>query len=127
MKEKDPYLSELDALDTDHQFPSDEEATDVQMGQPPPFSEEGAEGPIEEAPHESVSLASDVPVQLVVVLGRKEVTVKDLVDFKKGQVVELNKVANEAVDLVAGGKVIAKGELVEIEGKLGVRILKMLK
>jgi len=71
------------------------------------------------------SLAGEVPVQVVAVLGKKAITVQDLVSLKKGQVVELNRFPNEAIDLVANGKLMAKGELVEIDGKLGVRIIKI--
>ncbi len=72
-----------------------------------------------------VNLTSDIPVQIVAVLGKKSVTVKDVVSMRMGQVVELNRLPNEAIDLVANGKLIAKGELVEIDGRLGVRILKI--
>ncbi len=72
-----------------------------------------------------VSLTSDIPIQIVAVLGKKPVTIKDIVSLRMGQVVELNRLPNEAIDLVANGKLIAKGELVEVEGRLGVRILKI--
>ncbi len=72
-----------------------------------------------------VNLTSDIPVQIVAVLGKKTVTVKEVVSMKMGQVLELGKMPNEAIDLVANGKLIAKGELVEIDGRLGVRILKI--
>ena len=74
-----------------------------------------------------LDIAADVPVQVVAVMGKRNVTIKEIALLKMGEVVELNRPANEIVDLVAGGKLIAKGELVEIEGKLGVRIIKMLK
>src|SRR5262245_39993836 len=72
-----------------------------------------------------VNLTADIPVQIVAVLGKKSVTVKDVVSLRMGQVVELHRLPNEAIDLVANGKLIAKGELVEIDGRLGVRILKI--
>ncbi len=72
-----------------------------------------------------VNLTSDIPVQIVAVLGKKNVTVKEIVSMKMGQVIELNRLPNEAIDLVANGKLVAKGELVEIEGRLGVRVLKI--
>ena len=121
VKKKDPYLSELDALG---ELP-EEEPTDVNFKSPVPeprMKEDGV--PLGS---ETLSVASDVPVQVVVVLGRKEISMKELVELRTGQIVELDKVPNEAVDLVVGGKIFAKGELVEIEGKLGIRILKMLK
>ena len=72
-----------------------------------------------------VNLASDVPVQMVAVLAKKTITVKDLVQLKMGQVIEFNRYPNEAIDLVANGRLMAKGELVEIDGKLGIRLIKV--
>ena len=72
-----------------------------------------------------VNLTGDIPVQIAAVLGKKSVTVKEIVSFRTGQVIEFNRLPNEAIDLVANGKLIAKGELVEIDGRLGIRILKM--
>lgn len=76
---------------------------------------------------ETVSLSEDVPVKLVCVLGRKDIVLKDLLNFKVGQTIDLERAPNEFVDLVANGKLVARGELVEIDGKLGVRIIKMVK
>ncbi len=73
----------------------------------------------------AVAMASDTQVNVVAVLGKKTVTVQELLELKKGQVVELNRYPNEAIDLVANSKLFAKGELVEIDGKLGVRIIKI--
>jgi len=85
--------------------------------------------PIEEdiQPEDMLDIAADVPVQVVAVMGKKSITLKDLAAMRLGEVIELGRPANEIVDLVAGGKLIAKGELVEIEGKLGVRIVKMIR
>lgn len=74
-----------------------------------------------------LDLAPDLDVPVIVVMGRKSVTVKDLLSLKMGQVVDMNRNPTEPVDLVAAGRVIAKGELVEVDGALGVRILKLLK
>jgi flagellar motor switch protein FliM len=76
---------------------------------------------------ETARMTSDVPVQVVAVMAKKTITVKELVSLKTGQVINLARPANEVVDLVAGGKLIAKGELVDIDGKLGVRIVKMVR
>lgn len=76
---------------------------------------------------EAVSLSADVPVKLVAVLGKKQIVLKDLLKMKVGQTIDLDRPPNEFVDLTANGKPIAKGELVEIDGKLGVRIIKMVR
>ena len=72
-------------------------------------------------------LSADVPVKLVAVLGKKSISLKDLFQLKQGQVIDLERPPSEVVDLVANGQLVGRGELVEIDGKLGVRILKMLK
>lgn len=81
----------------------------------------------EEKEEDMLDIAADVPIQVVAVMGKRNISIKELASLKLGEVIELNRPANEIVDLVAGGKLIAKGELVEIEGKLGVKIVKMLK
>lgn len=90
------------------------------------FALEGETGG-EESRKEILELSADMPVQVVVVMGRKGVTVKDLLDLQGGQVVEMDCAPTDPVEIVAAGKVIAKGELVEVDGKLGVRILQLLK
>ena len=76
---------------------------------------------------EVAAMSEDVPVHLVAVLGEKKMKLKDLLKLKVGHAIDLERAPNEFVDLTANGKVIARGELVEIDGKLGVRIIKMLK
>lgn len=80
----------------------------------------------ESAQDRMTGLAADVPVQVVAVLGKRSFSVQDLMKFHVGQVVDLYRPANETVDLVVGGKIIAKGELVSIDGKLGVRVVKLI-
>lgn len=76
---------------------------------------------------DAVDLASDLPIQVVAVLGKKTITMRDLLAMRSGEVIDLGRAPSEVVDLVASGKLIAKGELVDVDGKLGVRIIKMLK
>ncbi|HEX5035327.1 MAG TPA: FliM/FliN family flagellar motor switch protein [bacterium] len=90
------------------------------FGAPPAASAAGGK-----VDRRGAGLTADVPVQLVAVLGKKAISIKEILSLKKGQVLELNRFPNEAVDLVANGKLMAKGELVEIDGKLGVRIIKI--
>ena len=71
-------------------------------------------------------ISPDIPVNLVAVIGKRHMTVKDLLELQMGEVVELDRAPHDVVDLVANGKLVAQGELVEIQGKLGVRILRMV-
>ncbi|MFH0800470.1 MAG: FliM/FliN family flagellar motor switch protein [Pseudomonadota bacterium] len=76
---------------------------------------------------ELAELAPDVPVNLVAVIGKMTTDVGALIKYRVGQVVDLGRAPGETVDLVANGRLIARGELVEMEGKMGVRILKMVR
>jgi len=70
-------------------------------------------------------LMNDIPLQIAVELGRVSTTAEDVVALKVGHVFDLNRVAGEPLDLSVQGKVVARGELVEIDGNLGVRILSL--
>lgn len=72
-------------------------------------------------------MTEDLPIHLVAVLGRKKMALGDLLKLKVGQSIHLDRAPNEFVDIEANGKLVARGELVEIDGKLGVRIIKLLK
>lgn len=74
-----------------------------------------------------MDLSPDVPVNLVAVIGKTTINVGELVRYRVGQVVDLNRPPSETVDVVANGRLIAKGELVEMDGKLGVKIIKMVR
>jgi flagellar motor switch protein FliM len=76
---------------------------------------------------ELARLAPDVPVNLVAVIGKMTTDVGALIKYRVGEVIDLGRTPGETVDLVANGRLIARGELVEMEGKMGVRILKMVR
>jgi flagellar motor switch protein FliM len=72
------------------------------------------------------SVAQNLSVPLVVELARKHFSVLELGKLESGQVIELSCVPGDLVDLVAAGKIIGKGELVDIEGEIGVRIVSLV-
>lgn len=128
----DEDLDDDDEIISDEETEADEDLDeDVESDEDEPEEEEyKMEETLEEdesAPGGRMSgLAADVPVQVVAVLGKRSFTMQDLMSFHVGQVVDLYRPANETVDLVVGGKLIAKGELVSIDGKLGVKIVKLI-
>lgn len=96
----------------------------------PKESEDVAEASIETGPENAASFdatefAPDIPVNVVAVLAKKTLSLKDLFELRLGSVVDLGRPPSEYVDLVANGKLIGRGELVEIDGKLGVRIINL--
>ncbi|MEK6556934.1 MAG: flagellar motor switch protein FliN [Candidatus Margulisiibacteriota bacterium] len=73
-----------------------------------------------------ISLIKDVPLELSVELGRARRSIADILDFGVGTVVELNRLAGEPVDLMANGKLIAKGEVVVIDENFAIRIIEII-
>lgn len=70
----------------------------------------------------NVDILQDVKMHITVELGRARCSVKRILDFNKGSIVELNKVAGEQVELYANGKFVAYGEVIVIEDKFGLRV-----
>ena len=71
---------------------------------------------------EGAALLDDVPLPLIVELGRVSLTVRELAGLRKGQVLELGHDPQEPVSLVFEGHVIGAGKLVNVEGEIGVQI-----
>ena len=76
---------------------------------------------------ENIELIKDVPLEVTVELGRTTKSIKDILEFAPGTIVELNKIAGESVDVLVNGKYVAKGEVVVIEESFGVRITEIIK
>lgn len=87
------------------------------------YEDQGDEAPTPEA----AGMLDDVTVSMVVELGRVNVSAADILGLRAGQIIELTRSPGDPVDLVVDGKRVGQGELVEIEGELGVRILSLVK
>lgn len=77
--------------------------------------------------HENIDLIMDVPLEVTVELGRTSKSIKDILEFAPGTIVELNKIAGEPIDVLVNGKYVAKGEVVVIEESFGVKITEIIK
>ncbi|MDD2721903.1 MAG: flagellar motor switch protein FliN [Gallionella sp.] len=64
----------------------------------------------------------DIPVQLTVELGRAKMPIKNLLQLAQGSVVELSSMAGEPLDVMINGFLIAQGEVVVVNDKLGIRL-----
>jgi flagellar motor switch protein FliN/FliY len=64
----------------------------------------------------------DVPLDVSVELGRCRMTIQDLLALSPGSVIELDKVAGEALDILINDRLVARGEAVVVNDKFGVRI-----
>lgn len=76
---------------------------------------------------ENIDLIMDVPLEVTVELGRANKSIKEILDFSPGTILELNKLAGEPVDVLVNGKFVAKGEVVVIEENFGIRLVEIAK
>jgi len=68
----------------------------------------------------------DIPLKVTVELGRTNYLIKDLLVLGQGSVLELNKIAGEPLEILVNGKLIAKGEVVVVNEKFGIRITEII-
>lgn len=76
---------------------------------------------------ENMELIMGVPLDISVEIGRTQKRVKDILEFTKGSLIVLDKLAGEQVDLFVNGRCIARGDVVVVEDNFGIRITEILK
>jgi len=72
--------------------------------------------------HNDLDMIMDIPVQLTVELGRTKMPIKNLLQLAQGSVVELTAMAGEPMDVLINGFLIAQGEVVVVNDRLGIRL-----
>lgn len=68
----------------------------------------------------------DIPLKISVELGRTEMEISDLLKLGQGSVIELSKLAGESLEIMANRRLIAKGEVVVVNEKYGVRLTEII-
>ena len=76
--------------------------------------------------HRNIDLILDVPLDVSVVLGRTKKSIKDILNLSTGSLIELDKLAEEPVEILVNGKKIAYGEVVVVDENFGVRITSII-
>ena len=113
-------MSEAEETQQDELEEALDEATEAVAVQARELEElEGAEGS-----GDSVGIGGlmDVPVTVTVEVGRARVALNHLVSLNTGSLLELEREAHEPADILVNGKVVARGEIVTIDDRYGVRI-----
>jgi len=85
----------------------------------------GAISPLKQ--QENIDLSMDVPLEVTVELGRTNKSIKEILEFSPGTIIELNKLAGEPIDVLVNGKFVAKGEVVVIEESFGIRVTEIIR
>ncbi|HGG61158.1 MAG TPA: flagellar motor switch protein FliN [Gammaproteobacteria bacterium] len=74
----------------------------------------------------NMEVLMDIPVTLSMELGRTRVSIRDLMSFKNGSVVELRKMTDEPMDVLVNGALVARGEAVVIDDRFGIRLTEVV-
>jgi len=73
-----------------------------------------------------LAMVMDIPVRLTLEVGGSDMPIRDLLQLHQGAIVELDRQAGEPLDVLVNGTLIARGEVVVIEDKLGIRLTEVV-
>ena len=122
-------------VDTDKEIQQDgtppEEAIDgaedsapISESGPPHTSKSG--GAAEDKPTGNMEFLLDIPLEISVELGRTKILINELLKLGQGSVLELSKLAGETLEILANRKLIARGEVVVVNEKYGIRLTEII-
>ncbi|MBN2804073.1 MAG: flagellar motor switch protein FliN [Deltaproteobacteria bacterium] len=77
-------------------------------------------------PGRSIDFLMDIPLELTVEIGRRSMTMGELIELTPGTVVELDHGSEENLDIVVNGKLVARGEAVMVGERYGVRVMEII-
>jgi flagellar motor switch protein FliN len=77
-------------------------------------------------PDQNLDLLSGVTIRVSVEVGSTAMRLADLLNVAEGSVIELDRDANDLLDLFANGTLIARGEIVSVEGRYGIRVVEVI-
>lgn len=80
----------------------------------------------EKATYKNVTKILDIPVQLSLEVGSTKLSIEEVLTLSQGSVIQLNRKAGELLDVKVNGVLIAHGEVVEAEGKYGIRVINVI-
>ncbi len=96
------------------------ESVEMNEGKPENEGKDSIAGTLKEVPN--LDFILDIPLEVSVELGRARMLINDLLQLGQGSVIELTKMAGEPAEIYVNQKLIARGEVVVINEKLGVRM-----
>ena len=91
-------------------------SAEAMSGQDPPDSESAV----------NMEFLLDIPLEVTVELGRTKMLINDMLKLGQGSVIELSKLAGESLEILANQKPIARGEVVVVNEKYGVRLTEVI-
>ncbi len=123
---KEPAAEEMSAEDIDAAF----EPVAAAEAEPEPGSDSESESDDKEGGIGTVAgleAVYDIPVQISAVLGKSTMQVSQLLKLGRGAVVELDRKVGEAIDIYVNNRLVARGEVVVVNERLGVTMTEIIK
>jgi flagellar motor switch protein FliN/FliY len=114
----------VDSSSTEKDQPMEQEQDDKGENTSPEPTEagQGAEASEQGGGTRDLDFILDIPLEISVELGRTRILVNDLLQLGQGSVVELTRLSEEPMDIYVNGKLFARGEVVVVNEKFGVRL-----
>lgn len=81
----------------------------------------------EEIPHGEVDYLHDVPLSMHAQIGSTQKTMREVLSLKSGSVIEFDKVVGEPMDVLIGGRLMCRGEIVVVNERYGIRISEVIR
>jgi flagellar motor switch protein FliN len=85
------------------------------------------DGEEEDIPHGEVDYLHDVPISMIAQVGSVQRTMKEILSLKPGSNIEFEKVVGEPMDVLIGGKLMCRGEIVVVNERYGIRISEVMR
>jgi flagellar motor switch protein FliN/FliY len=112
-----------DVLLDDHQIDSENSETEPQPAPPKNTKSDG----VQKRPLSGdMDFLLDIPIEISVELGRTKMLINDLLHLGQGSVIELSKLAGETLEIFANQKLVARGEVVVVNEKYGIRLSEII-
>jgi flagellar motor switch protein FliN/FliY len=123
MADKDKKEQQHDTPPNQVQNGSDKAAAMQESDAPPKSKPDGAaDGKLTG----NMDFLLDIPLQISVELGRTKILIHELLKLGQGSVIELSKLAGETLEILANRKLIARGEVVVVNEKYGIRLTEII-
>ncbi len=124
MAEEDANL-ELSELDNPEATEGNAEKSQEDGEAPPP--QQGPPVPDEFTSVQDLEAVYDIPVQVSAVLGKSSMQVSQILKLGRGDIVELDRKVGEAIDIYVNNRLVARGEVVVVEDRLGITMTEIIK
>ena len=108
-------------------FSQQEKHSEPKAAEPAAPDDKPAPADEEERTASDLDAVFDIPVNISAVLGRTHMEVADLLKLDEGDVVELDRKVGEAIDIFVNNRLVARGEVVLVEDRLGVTMTEIIK